>query len=162
MTTLSWNCRGLGNPRTVQELCQLCKVKKPNLVFLWKLRYDKKKMEKIRSKLGFRNCFIVDCIGRSEGLALLWREDLEFEIQNYSRRHINVIVTPRRGGERWKMTGFYGNPEPHKRHESWALLHHLAGLNPKPWVCFRDFNEVTDRGEKKGGLETISGANGCF
>jgi hypothetical protein len=136
--------------------------KETQLNFLMETKVRQKKMEKIRSKLGFRNCFTVDCIGRSEGLALLWREDLELEIQNYSRRHINVIVTPRRGGERWKMTGFYRNLEPHKRHESWALLHHLAGLNPKPWVCFRDFNEVTDRGEKKGGLERSVGQMDAF
>jgi hypothetical protein len=50
-----------------------------------------KKMERLKSKMGFQNFFVVDCVGRSGGLALLWREDLELEIQNYSCRHINAI-----------------------------------------------------------------------
>ncbi len=35
---------------------------------------------------------MVDCIGRSGGLALLWKSDAHVHIQNYSRRHINAVI----------------------------------------------------------------------
>lgn len=34
MSILSWNCRGLGNPRSVRDLHLLVKEKRPNLLFL--------------------------------------------------------------------------------------------------------------------------------
>jgi hypothetical protein len=36
--------------------------------------------------------FMVDCVGCSGNLALLWKEEVELEIQNYSIRHINAVI----------------------------------------------------------------------
>jgi hypothetical protein len=36
--------------------------------------------------------FVVDCVGRSGGLLILWKEEAFVTIQNYSRRHINVVI----------------------------------------------------------------------
>jgi hypothetical protein len=54
MKILSWNCRGLGNPQTIQELCRLVKEKKPEVVFLMETKLNNKKLEPIRVKLGFQ------------------------------------------------------------------------------------------------------------
>jgi hypothetical protein len=45
----------------------------------------------------------VDCVGKSGGLALLWKEDMEVEIQNFSQRYISTIVKPINGPV-WKFT----------------------------------------------------------
>lgn len=42
------------------------------------------KFEVVKRKLGFDGCFVVDSIGRKEGLALLWRNEIEVEIHNFS------------------------------------------------------------------------------
>jgi exonuclease III len=97
MIVLAWNCHGLGNPRTVRDLHRMLKVKKPNVVFLMETKLGKNKMELIRIKMGFSNLFVVDSVGRSGGLALLWDDDTELEIQNYSRRHINAFLSPTDG-----------------------------------------------------------------
>ena len=34
MSLLCWNCRGLGNPQTIQELGDLVQVQDPAVVFL--------------------------------------------------------------------------------------------------------------------------------
>ena len=57
------------------------------------IKRNKIKMEVILGQLGYAGLFVVDPVGKSGGLALLWREVEEIEIQNYSRRHINAIVT---------------------------------------------------------------------
>ena len=68
------------------------KNKKPNLVFLMETKSHKNKMERLWTKLGFANMFVVDCVGKSGGLALLWEDGGEVDIQNFSRRHIQAII----------------------------------------------------------------------
>jgi ribonuclease HI/exonuclease III len=151
MIIISWNCRGLGNPWTVRDLCRLVREKRPNMVFLMETILPSKRLEKIRVKTGFNHVFGVDCVGRSGGLAILWNDDSLIEIQNFSRRHINAVVRTTTNGQCWKFTGFYGNPEAGKRHESWSLMRHLNSLLPEKWLCCGDFNEISEESEKFGG-----------
>ena len=71
MSTLSWNCRGLGHPRTVQVLIELVKSRKPSFIFLMKTLCYRHQLEHLKQKLSFENLFMVDQVGRSGGLALL-------------------------------------------------------------------------------------------
>jgi endonuclease/exonuclease/phosphatase family metal-dependent hydrolase len=48
----------------------------------------------------------------------------------------------------WKFTGFYGNPEVTRRSESWSLLRFLSSMDPAPWLCVGDFNEIVSLSEK--------------
>jgi hypothetical protein len=68
------------------------KEKKPSLVFLIETLSKKVVLERIRCRLGFEGVFVVDPLGRSGGLALLWKGDVNLEIFNFSRNHINVVV----------------------------------------------------------------------
>lgn len=72
MILISLNCRGLGNLRTVRDLKRLLKDKCPKLVFLMENKLGSIQMEMIKHKLGFKNCFMVDSVGKGGGLALLW------------------------------------------------------------------------------------------
>jgi phosphopantetheine adenylyltransferase len=54
--------------------------KKPSLVFLMETKQLSRKVESIRIKLGFDNLFVVDCVGRSGGLALFWKSDTPVQI----------------------------------------------------------------------------------
>lgn len=110
-------------------------------------------MERIRSQLGFHNLFVVESIGKSGGLALLWGEDENVEIQNFSQNHINVVVKTSSNDIAWKLMGFYGQLDVGKCHETWSLLKALASFSPTPWVCLGDFNEILSLLEKWGGSE---------
>jgi exonuclease III len=149
MSVLSWNCRGLGNPVTVRDLNRLVKEKKPDLVFLMETKMNNKKCDFIRIKLGFDYSFCVDCVGRSGGLLLLWRNDLNVIIQTYSRRHISAIIDCNGVNSDWRFTGFYGHPITATRKESWDLLRHLHTFQPTPWLCTGDFNEIINLSEKR-------------
>jgi hypothetical protein len=150
MNILSWNCWGLGNPRTVLDLCQMVKEKRPNFVFLIETLCFQDRMEWIRVKLGFASCFMVNPVGRSGGLALLWREVGPLEIFNYSRRHINATVMGEGNNLHWKLTCFYGHPVVSSRAKSWALLHHLSLSLPihgyVSVISMRSLNNLKKRG----------------
>jgi hypothetical protein len=59
--------------------------KKPEMVFLMETKLCADKMERVRVQLGFNYVFVVDSVGLSGGLALLWMTNSSVEIQNYSR-----------------------------------------------------------------------------
>jgi hypothetical protein len=80
-------------------------------------KLQRTKMTSLRVKLGFDSMFVVDSVGRSGGLALFWKEDVQLEIQNYSNRHINAVITELGQNFQWKLTGFYGHPETAHRGE---------------------------------------------
>ncbi|GLT72801.1 hypothetical protein SLA2020_447050 [Shorea laevis] len=151
MNILSWNCRGLGNPRTVRNLRLLVEDKQPTILFLMETKLRRTEMASLRVKLGFDSLFVVDSVRRSGGLAMLWKEEVNLEIQNYSLRHINAVITETGQSFQWKMTGFYGHPETAHRGEGWSLLRHLQSCSPLPWLCIGDFNEILDHSEKEGG-----------
>jgi hypothetical protein len=47
MIILSWNCRGLGNLRTVHYLSRMVREKKPEVVFLMETIMRRRKMENV-------------------------------------------------------------------------------------------------------------------
>jgi hypothetical protein len=150
MNILSWNCQGLGNPKAVRALHNMVKMKGPKVLFLLETKLDSGRMEGVRIKLGYDNVFSVPSLGRSGGLALLWKNEAEIIIQNYSQHHIDAHVDSQQT-KCWRLTGFYGRPEQHRRKESWALLKHLSTLDSAPWLCIGDFNELLALHEKRGG-----------
>ena len=78
----------------------------------------KYQMEKEKFKIGLLNGLIVPSVGRSGGLVMLWSRDIKVEVQGYSRSYTDAVVTDPESGFKWRITGFYGNPETHCRKES--------------------------------------------
>ncbi|KAK3225835.1 hypothetical protein Dsin_005697 [Dipteronia sinensis] len=107
-------------------------------------------MEHLRVKLGFCCKLVVDSEGKSEGLCLLWNNNVLVDLLTYSNGHIDVKVSDK-GGVCWRFTGFYGNPDRRQRHQSWILLRRLTGISRLPWLCMGDFNEVLEDVGKLGG-----------
>jgi hypothetical protein len=72
----------------------------------------------------------------------------QVHIQNYSRRLINAVINSGMVGKEWKFIGLYGHPEVIHRPDSWGLLRFLCGLEPDPWLCVGDSNEIISLSEK--------------
>ncbi|XP_042939538.1 uncharacterized protein LOC122274575 [Carya illinoinensis] len=152
MSIISWNCRGLGNPRTVRILNRLVKDKCPSLVFLMETKCSKARIETVKRCIKFDSCLVVDSKGSSGGLAMLWKDDVKVQLFNFSRWHISVYVKTSANETPWMLTGFYGHPMTSKRAQSWALLRVLKPTAPTAWMCIGDFNEITSQSEKMGAL----------
>lgn len=70
MIFLSWNSRGRENPQEIRVLCGLVKGEAPEVLFMQETRLINKVMVRQKVRLGFENCLVVSCKGRSGGLAL--------------------------------------------------------------------------------------------
>ena len=76
-------------------------------------------MESAKRKVGFVYGLVVPKSDKSGGMTLLWKENINLEIMGYAGNFINAIVTEADSGLKWRIIGFYGQPEAHKRKESW-------------------------------------------
>ena len=117
MSCLSWNCRGLGNPGTVQELTNMVRVKDPSAIFVMETWSHEEYLEKVRCLLHFNSKLVVQSNNKGGGLALYWKDDFQVTIKSYSSSHIDAIINE--GSEdAWRLTGVYGAPEAQRREET--------------------------------------------
>lgn len=150
MSTISWNCQGMGSPRKLQFLQDIVRKERPSIVFLSETLSDRNKMEWVRSRLKFQGMIVVEAQGRSGGLALLWREADHVRLLSLSCNHIDVVVQME-GVQPWRLTGFYGEPDRNLRQRTWDLLRNLARDSNLPWCVIGDMNNIVSQGEKRGG-----------
>jgi len=151
MNCLIWNVRGMGNPRTFKALKRVVGKYSPSLVFLMETKTYGNTYDKVKSILEFDGGFFVDSIGKSGGLALMWKEGLDVAVLSYSTGHIDVRIAEE-NGTNWRFTGFYRDPSSRKD-DSWELLRRLCRVNILPWLVGGDFNAILSFNEKAGGSE---------
>lgn len=147
MNLLSWNCWGLGNHRTVQELYDLCRNKSPYLVFLCETKCNQHAIERIKTKLNLFG-FSVPARGRSGGLAMLWKKDIDVSLRAFIDRFIDVNLTF--FGLSLRITGVYGELDVSLRRSAWCQFSSLNSDPSTPWLCLGDFNEILVHNEFKG------------
>ncbi|CAM8923278.1 unnamed protein product [Rhodiola kirilowii] len=92
MRCLSWNCQGLGRPRTVCALKEIIRVKSPQILGIIETKKRDKDFNRLKYGLGFQNCFAVSSCGKARGLAVLWDDSIDLRVIGYSQRHIDVVV----------------------------------------------------------------------
>jgi exonuclease III len=149
MSLISWNCRGLGSPNAIPNLKYLVRFYKPAILFLNETLVQRNKIEDLRYVFGFSNCFSVDRVGRSGGLALFWHSSINCQIIDYSQNHITAEIIDNEKGP-WRLTGYYGYPNGGRRRASWDLLRQLSNQTSLPWCIYGDFNDIMDASEKRG------------
>ena len=145
-----WNCCGLGNLHTEDQLVDWVWAKDPSVVFLAETSMDKARLEQVQRRLQFKNLFEVPRINKGGGLAIFWKEGFPLEIETYSKNHIDTTINKNTEKE-WRFMGFYGEPDTNKRHKSWTKLRNLKTRGSASWLCTGDFNEITRQSKKQGG-----------
>ena len=64
MNLLSWNCRGLRNPQTINALKKVVKNEEPKIVFLMETKSNKDWMVMVRNKCEFKHgCLSIAMVG---------------------------------------------------------------------------------------------------
>lgn len=90
------------------------------------------------------------CDGKTGGLAMLWKREINLSLRWLGRMHIDATITEE-DGYKWRLTGIYGQLKTELKEETWWLLHTLHLQEKLPWVCMGDFNEILYSFEKQGG-----------
>ena len=141
MSCLSWNCRGLRNPQTEDEVVALVTTKDPKLVFLMETKADKPTLERVGRRIHFTNLFFVPCVNTGGGLALYRKSNFDVNVQSFSNRHIIAFIN-QGVDDAWRFTGFYGDLDTASRENSSSLLRDLSQRSSLPWICMGHFNEI--------------------
>ncbi|XP_073358338.1 uncharacterized protein [Aegilops tauschii subsp. strangulata] len=149
MNLLSWNCRGIGNAPTVQELRELADKFAPKVLCIMETQINGVRAGNLKSNLGYDNSFVVDSSGRSGGLAIFWNNEIKIEVLGYSKYHIDGKISGL-GEQSWRLSCFYGEARTHLRQHTWDTMKILSTLQDMSWVCLGDFNEVLKHDEHDG------------
>ncbi|XP_010236325.1 uncharacterized protein LOC104583971 [Brachypodium distachyon] len=142
MTILAWNCRGLGRPRTVQDLVRLVHLHQPKIVFLSETCQRKNVTENLRWRLGLKNAIKVCNDTKDGGLALFWDDSVHVSLNKLGNCFIDVFVSLTQNEITWRCTFVYGEPQAHLHHLMWELLRRLKPMGQAPWCMIGDFNET--------------------
>lgn len=110
MKVISWNGRGLGGRPAVRGLLELQKKEYPDVLFLSETKLNKNKVEKLRYTLNMPHMVFKVCEGKSGGLALLWKREINLSLRWLGRMHIDATFTEE-DGFKWRFIVIYGEPK---------------------------------------------------
>ena len=80
MRTLSWNCQRVANTPTVRHLQEIRGQYFSEIIFLSETKNKKIYLENVVGHLGYHDLDTMEPVGKSGGLALMWREMVEVRI----------------------------------------------------------------------------------
>lgn len=66
MKTICWNVHGVGNLWTFKALNEVIHSNKTQLLFLSETKKNKMQVEKLKRRLRFNHCFVVESVGAME------------------------------------------------------------------------------------------------
>lgn len=107
---LAWNCRRVGNSRTVGDLTVLMQSHNPKLVFLSETWQSEDRVKNLRWRIGLKGCLAVGSDGNSGGVALFWDETISVKLLGMCNRLIDVQVQESPSSPPWRITFVYGEP----------------------------------------------------
>ncbi|PPS07274.1 hypothetical protein GOBAR_AA13381 [Gossypium barbadense] len=94
------------------------------------------------------SCLTVDAIGKSGGLALLWREGTKVDITNYSRNHIDSLIYLDNDNI-VRFTIYYGNADQNHGNSSWDMLKRVGRAVKETWIV-GVFNAIFSNSKESG------------
>jgi hypothetical protein len=83
----------LGLDAAVGELRDLIRSYNPGVVFLCETKKRGEAMKKLQWSMGFRHGQSVDCVGRSGGMALWWRDGYEVSLRPWCQYFIDCVIS---------------------------------------------------------------------
>lgn len=155
MILTSWNIRGLNCKGKQRDLEARLRKDKPQIMLIQETKISRQKMEEILNKITPRyEQVTIDAKGSAGGIAIIWNP---VEVLSDWWMGMPRILTGRFrliGKSDWVVvSAVYG---PHSQADRGLLLTHLEKIKnmhqEHRWIIAGDFNLITSREEKKGGI----------
>ncbi|CAL1382259.1 unnamed protein product [Linum trigynum] len=148
MSCISWNCRGIGPPRTKNHLRRMIRKFRPSIVFLMETKNNEETMEDLRVQNNFQGKFYVHPEGTAGGLALWWTAGFSLQVLDCGRNFIDVFINYGCG---FFMTFTHA---PSIANERRVFSDSLSRNRSEPnvhWIVIGDLNAMLFDYEKLGG-----------
>ncbi|KAK3006808.1 hypothetical protein RJ639_015769 [Escallonia herrerae] len=165
MIVQAWNVRGLGRASRVRALKKDARTLNSDILFLSETLTPPSKIIPVLHSIGFYNhCFFPPSGTKrlAGGLCLAWKNGVDLEITNKNCNLINALIFSDPPNSPWMLTAVYGPPHWGTKRKFWDDLDMLAQTFRGPWVCFGDFNAISNQMEKKGGRPVHSSSSGSI
>lgn len=120
------------------------------LYFCVKQNFELMNLKLFAGDVDWTNDLLWTLLDVEGDLFLLWKEEVNVNIQSFSTNHVDVLIRIT-GMEQFRVTRFYGFPDLNQRYLSWEMLRNIGRHNRDDWIIGGDFNEVTEENEKSGG-----------
>ena len=141
MSLFCWNCRGIGKAATVRELRDFARQFAPSVLCIIETQIEGKRVENLVESLGYNKSFAVNSSGRSGGLGIFWKDEINVEVIGYSKYHIDVLIDDMIDMQ-VRATFVYGEAQVPERYKTWDTLRGISETQGRPWAVLGDFNEV--------------------
>ena len=115
----------MGKPWMVRTLKHFFKVHCPDIGFLMETRLKANEIDGLRLIFQNFNFFMVDSIGQSGGLILMWKKQINIYVSSFSSHHIDFSLLNEAGIELWRGCGIYVWPEAGNKFKTWDFLSNL-------------------------------------
>ena len=92
MSTICWNCWGLGNRRIENQLAEMVWAKNLFVVFIAETWTNEARPVLVHDHLNFKNKFMAPKRNKARGLVIFWKEDFDLTIKTFSKNHIDSTI----------------------------------------------------------------------
>ena len=140
MKIASWNCQGIGVPLTQSRLSRLLRIYKFDILFLIETMNRCDVLCNLAGELGYPNVITQPRIGRSGGLALMWKNNVSLSLISQDERLIDTYVTY--NNKSFYLFCVYGHPVQTERYHLWETLEQISNYRNDEWLLMGDFNEI--------------------
>lgn len=151
ISTIVWNCRGMGSRATRLHLKELLNSHKPGILALLEPRVHSSCILQFLYTTEFTDMLVVEAMGFIGGIWLLWDcQKITIESITLENQIINVVVKELMG-QHWLLSVVYASPRPLERDVLWAYLRQIGVVVNIPWLLIGDVNQPLNSCDKQGG-----------
>lgn len=128
---------------------ELIKSHHPSILILMETKVLYSSMGNFFNNIGFTAATIVDPVGRSGGIWLLWDATQVTIRASHATNLVIQATIHKEDYEEWLLSAVYASPNASQREELWDNLEETANSTERPWLVAGDFNDFTNSSERR-------------
>ncbi|CAL1380329.1 unnamed protein product [Linum trigynum] len=150
MNIFTWNCRGAGSKRFLRVFKEYRRRYRTSIAIIVEPRISGVRAVQVVEGLGFDKYLIVDAVGFSGGIWLVWDSTIA-TITEVDRSAQMLLVQVTMKDASWYLSAVYANPALVQRRALWQSIREIAHTMEDPWLLMGDFNSILQPSDKSGG-----------